>query len=213
PPRPLANTVTVAAPAGTTDPNPTNNAATDADTLSGPIDLSVTITNAATTLVPGSLDTYTITVANNGANTVSSFNLVDTIPADLLNATFGSPSAGSYDPGSGLWSGLSLANGQSGSISLSGVVGITTGTLATTLTVAAPAGMTDTNPGNNAATDTDTLVLFGSPYPSPPPATSANMILRRVDGLYAIYDIGNNASLTAHPLAQVGTDWQFAGLG
>ena len=39
------------------------------------------------------------------------------------------------------------------------------------------------------------------------------MILRRGDGLYAIYDIGNNATLAAHPLAQVGSDWQFAGLG
>ena len=132
----------------------------------------VTITNAATTLVPGSLDTYTITVANNGANTVSSFNLIDTIPDALLNATFGSPSAGSYDPGSGLWSNLSLANGQSVSISLSGVVGITTGTLATTVTVSAPAGMTDTNLSNNAATDTDMLILFGSRIRLrlPPPA-------------------------------------------
>src|SRR5262245_636295 len=179
----------------------------------GPIDLSVTITNAATTLVPGSLDTYTITVANNGSNTVSSFDLIDTIPDALLNATFGSPSAGSYDRVSGHWSGLSLANGQSVSITLSGVVGIATGTLSNTVTVAAPAGMTDTNLGNNAATDADTLVLFGSPYPPAPAATSANMLLRRGDGLYAIYNLGNNATLATHPLAQVGTEWRFAGLG
>ena len=178
----ISNTVTVAPPAGTTDTNSANDTATDNDTLTGPTDLSVTITNAATTLVPGSVDTYTITVANNGANTVSSFDLIDTIPDALLNATFGSPSAGSYDRGSGHWSNLSLANGQSVSITLSGVVGITTGTLATTVTVSAPAGMTDTNLGNNVATDTDTLVLFGSPYPPAPAATSANMLLRRGDG-------------------------------
>jgi uncharacterized repeat protein (TIGR01451 family) len=176
-------------------------------------DLSVTTDDSKTSVVPGTSNTYTITVTNNGPSTVSSFNLVDTIPGDLLNATFGSPSAGSYDPGSGLWSGLSLASGQSVSIALSGVIGIDTGTLTNTVTVSLPAGVTDASPGNNVATDTDTLTVFGSPYPSPPPATSANMILRRVDGLYAIYDIGNNASLTAHPLAQVGTDWQFAGLG
>jgi len=192
----ISNTVTVAPPAGTTDTNSANDTATDNDTLTGPTDLSVTITNAATTLVPGSIDTYTITVANNGANTVSSFDLIDTIPDALLNATFGSPSAGSYDRGSGHWSNLSLANGQSVSITLSGVVGITTGTLATTVTVSAPAGMTDTNLGNNVATDTDTLVLFGSPYPPAPAATSANMLLRRGDGLYAIYNLGNNAT---HP--------------
>jgi uncharacterized repeat protein (TIGR01451 family) len=210
---PLANTVTVTAPAGTTDSNPANDTATDTNALQLPADLAVTITDAATTLAPGSVDTYTITVANNGPNTVSSFTLIDAIPAALLNATFGSPSAGSYDPGSGLWSGLNLANGQSVSITRSAVIGIATGTLSNTVTVSLPAGLADTNAGNNAATDTDMLVLFSSPYPPPPSATSANMILRRTDGLYAIYNLGNNATLATHPLAQVGSEWQFAGVG
>jgi len=203
----LTNIVAVA---GTTDTNPSNNAATDTDTVALPADLAVTITDAATTLVPGSVDTYTIKVTNNGPGTVSSFNLIDAIPDALLNATFGAPSAGSYDPGSGLWSGPSLASGQSVFITLSGVIGIATGTLTNTVTVSA---LIDPNPGNNTASDTNTLTLFSSPYPPPPPATSANMILRRGDGMYAIYDIGNNATLAAHPLAQVGTDWQFVGLG
>jgi uncharacterized repeat protein (TIGR01451 family) len=209
----LSNTITVSAPAGTTDPNPGNNSFTDTDTLALPTDLAVTISDAATTLVPGSVDTYIITVANNGPNTVSSFTLTDAIPGALLNATFGNPSAGSYNAGSGLWSGLNLASGQSVSITRSGVIGIATGTLSNTVTVSLPAGLGDPNPANNAATDTDTLTLFSSPYPSPPSATSANMILRRTDGLYAIYNLGNNASLAAHPLAQVGSEWQFAGLG
>src|SRR5262249_9211703 len=172
---PLANTVTVAAPAGTTDPNPTNNAATDTDTLSGPTALSVAIPNAAPPLVPGSLDTYTITVANNGSNTVSSFNLVDAIPADLLNATFGSPSAGSYDAGSGLWSGLSLANGQSVSIALSRVGGITTGTLATTVSLATPAGVTDAHLCHNHPHHTDTPPRLCKPCATPPPARRARL--------------------------------------
>jgi uncharacterized repeat protein (TIGR01451 family) len=187
--------------------------ATGMATVALPADLHVTITDAATTLVPGTVDTYTIRVTNNGPNTVGSFTLTDAIPDALLNATFGTPSAGSYDPGSGLWSGLSLASGQSAFITLSGVIGIATGTLSNTVSVSPPAGLFDPNPGDNTATDTDTLTLFSSPYPPPPPATSANMILRRGDGLYAIYDLGNNATLAAHPLAQVGSDWQFAGLG
>jgi uncharacterized repeat protein (TIGR01451 family) len=206
----LTNIVAVAPPAGTIDTNPANNAATDTDTVTLPADLQVTITDAATTVVPGTVDTYTITVTNNGPSTVSSFNLVDAIPDALSNATFGSPSAGSYDRGSGLWSDLSLASGQSVFIALSGVIGIATGTLSNTVTVSS---LIDTNPGNNVATDSDTLTLFSSPNPSPPPATSANMFLRRADGMFAIYDIGNNATLAAHPLAQVGSDWQFAGLG
>jgi uncharacterized repeat protein (TIGR01451 family) len=195
------------------DPDATNNSASATETpqVAGQADLRVTLTDGVTTVVPGTSDTYTITVSNNGPDTVSSLALTDTVPAALLNATFGSPSAGSYDPSSGLWSGLSLASGQSVFITLSGVIGIATGTLTNTATVAPPAGTTDPDPPNNTATDTNTLTLFSTPNPSPPPATSANMITRRVDGLYAIYDIGNNATLAAHPLAQVGTDWQFAG--
>jgi len=50
--------------------------------------------------------------------------------------------------------------------------------------------------------------------PSPPPGTSANMILRHgADGLYEIYDIGGNAILAGYRLGSVGTNWQVAGLG
>ena len=40
------------------------------------------------------------------------------------------------------------------------------------------------------------------------------MILRQAPtASYEIYDIGNNAILAAYSLGQVGTDWQFVGLG
>jgi hypothetical protein len=48
-------------------------------------------------------------------------------------------------------------------------------------------------------------------FSAPPPAgTTADMILRRgADGMYEIYNIGNNAILAAFQLGQVGTQWQF----
>jgi hypothetical protein len=50
------------------------------------------------------------------------------------------------------------------------------------------------------------------PPNSPPPAgTTADMVLRRGDGTYEIYDIGNNAILAAYALGPVGSDWQFVG--
>src|SRR5262249_26133058 len=55
--------------------------------------------------------------------------------------------------------------------------------------------------------------------PPPPAGTTADMILRgsntspAVAGQYEIYDTGNNAILAAYSLGQVGTDWQFVGLG
>src|SRR5437763_597902 len=84
--------------------------------------------------------------------------MVDTMPAALLNASFGSPSAGSYDAATKVWSGLSLASGHSVSITLSGTIDpAAIGSLTNTVTGAPPAGVTDSTPGNNSATDTDTL--------------------------------------------------------
>src|SRR6516225_6970316 len=50
--------------------------------------------------------------------------------------------------------------------------------------------------------------------PPPPAGTTADMILRHgADGKYEIYNIGNNTMLAAYQLGQVGTEWQFVGLG
>src|SRR5215510_12017755 len=53
-----------------------------------------------------------------------------------------------------------------------------------------------------------------NPNPIPPIGTTADLILRQSSsGLYEIYDIGSNAILAGYEVAQVGLDWQFAGLG
>jgi hypothetical protein len=50
--------------------------------------------------------------------------------------------------------------------------------------------------------------------PAPPAGTTADMVLRNFNtGVFEIYDIGNNAILSAHALGQVGTDWNFVTLG
>jgi uncharacterized repeat protein (TIGR01451 family) len=210
----ISSIVTVFAPAAISDPILGNNVATDTDTLTllATADLSVTVTDGRTTVAPGTIDTYTITVTNNGPDTLSSLTLIEAVA--LSSPIFGPPSAGSYNPLTGAWTGLSLATGQTVSLTLSGVVTPSaTGSLTNIVAVAPPAGTSDINPANNAASDTDTVTLVISPNPSPPPATNANMILRRADGTYAIYDIGNNTILAGYPLVQVGTDWRFAGLG
>src|SRR5262249_3263539 len=65
---------------------------------------------------------------------------------------------------------------------------------------------------NNAAGPTASLLII-PPTPPPPAGTTADMILRRADGTYEIYDIGNNAILAGYELGHVGTDWKFIGLG
>jgi uncharacterized repeat protein (TIGR01451 family) len=105
--------------------------------------------------VPGTPTTYTITVSNSGPSTVSSVILTDDVPTALLNPTFGTPSAGSYDPATHVWSGLSLATDQSVTITVSGTIDpAATGTLTNTATVAPPSGVIDPNPDNNSASDT-----------------------------------------------------------
>jgi uncharacterized repeat protein (TIGR01451 family) len=180
------------------DPNTANNSATATETPQV-ADLAVTVTDGKDTVVPGTGDTYTIVVANNGPGTVSSVNLIDAIPGALLNATFGPASQGSYNSATGEWSGLSLPSGQSVFIALSGwTAPDATGTLSNTVTVSPPAGVTDTNPVNNVATDTDTLALVSLLNPSPPPAISANMVLRHsAGGQYEIYNLGSNTILAA----------------
>jgi microcystin-dependent protein len=77
------------------------------------------------------------------------------------------------------------------------------------------------NIGSQFGTDFPTVTsaqLPTSPNPLPPAGTTAKMVLRGANtspspGQYEIYNISNNAILTSYPLGQVGTNWQFVGLG
>ncbi len=184
----LVNTATVAPPAGTTDPDPTDDTATDTDAPNPLADLAVVKTDGSPTYTAGAAISYTITVSNAGPSTATSLTLTDALPAAILSPVY-TPSAGSYDPVSGAWTGISLAAGGSLTLTVSGTVSSTaTGDLVNTATVAPPAGTTDPDPTDDTATDTDTpnpiadlavvktaapAVDAGrtSPTPSPSPTT------------------------------------------
>jgi uncharacterized repeat protein (TIGR01451 family) len=120
-------------------------------------DLSITKTDGQTTTTAGSSISYTIVVTNNGSTTVSSLTLTDTLPASIQNPVF-TPSTGIYDNGTGSWTGLNLASGQSITLTVTGTVSSTaTGSIANTATVAPPAGITDPTPANNTATDNTSI--------------------------------------------------------
>jgi len=163
----LANSATVTAPAGVTDPTPGNNSATDTDTLTPTADLSITKTDGRATAVPGQGVTYTIVASNAGPSAVTGATVTDTMPATLTGAS---------------WTCAGAAGGSCGSASGSGDIGATvdlpvggmatftvnatvspsaTGTLSNTAAVTEPAGVTDPNPGDNSATDADALDLTG----------------------------------------------------
>ncbi len=174
----LSNTATVAAPGGVNDPSPGNNSATDTDTLMAIIplaDLAITKTDGVTTATPGGSTTYTIVASNSGPGNASGATVADIFPASLTctwtcvgagGGTCTAAGSGNINDTVNLPSGGSVTYTASCSIS-----GAATGTLSNTATVAAPGGVNDPSPGNNSATDTDTIVC---PTVTLAPATLPN---------------------------------------
>ncbi|HZP66895.1 MAG TPA: hypothetical protein VFB32_11350, partial [Rudaea sp.] len=157
----ISNTATVAAPGGVTDPNPGNNSATDTDTLGASADLSITKTDGVTSVTAGGSTTYTITASNAGPSNATGATVADTFPASETctwtcvgagGGTCTASGSGNINDTVNLPAGGSTTYTASCTISAAA-----SGTIANTATVAAPAGLTDSNPGNNTATDSDTV--------------------------------------------------------
>src|SRR5438105_10935385 len=79
----IANTATIAAPVGATDPTPGNNSATDTDTVNLVADLSITKTDGVTSVNAGGTTTYTVIVANAGPSAANGAVFTDPAVANL----------------------------------------------------------------------------------------------------------------------------------
>jgi uncharacterized repeat protein (TIGR01451 family) len=129
------------------------------------VDLSVSKTNGVTQVTPGNPVTYTITVTNLGRGDAYSAAITDTFPADLTGVTWscagqtGPPTSTCHVPsGSGnINITADLQAGSAVTITATGTLSPTaSGSLVNTAT-AAYSGIADPAPGNNSATDTDTI--------------------------------------------------------
>ena len=158
----LSNTATVTAPASVTDPAAGNNSSTDMDTLTTPTDLAITKTDGQTTAAPGQPITYTIVATNNGPAPATGATVTDTVPAALRGAAWTCVGANggtcTASGGPNINDVVNLPVGGSVTYTLTGTVGPNPSNLRNTATVAVPAGMLDSNPANNSATDDDTLI-------------------------------------------------------
>jgi len=156
----LVNTATVTPPAGTTDPTPDNNTATDTDAPAPAADMSITKTDGVATYTAGTTTTYTVVVTNLGPSTVVGASVVDNIPSGTTwtyTATGTAGSSGFTASGSSNISDV-VTIPAAGSITYTVILSIPagfTGNLVNTATVTPPAGTTDPTPDNNTATDTD----------------------------------------------------------
>ena len=79
----VSNVASAAVPSGTTDPTAGNNAATDTDTVTPVADLSVTKTDARTSVGTSGSTTYTVRVTNNGPSAVTAATLSDPAASGL----------------------------------------------------------------------------------------------------------------------------------
>jgi uncharacterized repeat protein (TIGR01451 family) len=136
------------AASSTGDPNPGNETGTATTTVGGSANVGVTMTVDNPTPGAGTNVTFTITVTNAGPSAATAVQVTDKLPTRLtfVSAT---PSQGSYDPASGIWTVGGIASGGSHTMSL-------VATVTTTDTVVNEAGKTaqgepDPDGSNNVA--------------------------------------------------------------
>lgn len=141
--------------------------------------LAITKTSSVTTVYRGGPITYTIVVTNNGTYTVTG-TVTDTLPAAITGETWtcvasaGSSCAAASGSGN-INTSTTLEAGDSATYTVTGTISSSaSGTLSNTANVAVPVWLTDSNPANNTATETDTINL------------NANLGITKTDGVASI---------------------------
>ncbi len=128
-------------------------------------DLSITQTDDVASVNAGGTLTYTITVRNFGPNAVTGATVTDIFPAALtVNSWTCTPATGSsctvVGSGNNRTGTVTLTNGGSATFTANVTVAATaSGLLTNTASVAVPGSLTDPQPSNNVATDTDMIVI------------------------------------------------------
>ena len=126
-------------------------------------DLSITKTDGVPSVVPGTTTTYTIVASNAGPSDVANATVTDTLPAAITSATWTcTASVGSSCVASGVGSLAAtpvslLAGGSATYVVVANISPSTLTNIVNTATITAPATVAEINPGNNTATDTDTV--------------------------------------------------------
>ncbi|QPH40491.1 DUF7507 domain-containing protein [Pedobacter endophyticus] len=156
----LSNTVSIAVPSTVSDPNIGNNSKTDNTAVGRLVDLGVTKTSTPKPVIAGNNLTYTITLSNNGPTSLLAADVVkinENLPVGYTASTF-TPSVGTFDKNTGNWTGLTLGQGQSATLTIVGQVATNAvGSLSNTVSVTAPTGTTDNNTANNSATESTAI--------------------------------------------------------
>ena len=163
----VVSVATVTAPVGVTEIDTDNNTATDTDTTDKKADLKITNTDGKTQYTPGTSNTYTIVVTNDGPSDAVGARVTNTLPAGFTGTWTAVYAAGTA-PGSVISTGATSGTGSiselvdmptKSTVTYTFVVNVPsgyTGNYTNTATVTAPTGVTDPTPANNTADDMDT---------------------------------------------------------
>ena len=183
----LVNTATVTA-SGAGDPNTANNSATDTDTLNPSADLAITKTDGVTSVTAGGTTTYTIVATNAGPSAAPGSSVTDNFPAALACSTTCVAAGGATCTAGPFVTNINdtVNLPVAGSVTYTSVCSIgagASGSLANTAAVATAGGVNDPNPGNNSATDTDTVTA------------QADLSITKTDGV-ATAQPGTNTTYT-----------------
>ena len=128
-------------------------------------DLQVTVNDGKTTAVAGTQNSYTIVVSNAGPSNVTGAVVKGTFPSVFAGVTFSTTQTGGASGfivnGTGnindtvtMPPGSSITYQATGKLSAAA-----SGALSVTASVTAPSGISDPNPANNSATDTDNIIF------------------------------------------------------
>ena len=176
PPSRISNLATVLANGGAP-----SSGATGGNSIS-PVysDLAVGIVGSPNPVIAGAPVTFTLSVTNTGpsaVNTITNFiSLYLALPPSILSPVY-TPSAGNYDPLSGIWSGLTLASNDVVTLTISAQVtpAPNSSSLSASVVLTPPPGITDGVTNNNSAT----LIL--------PVVQVADLTVTIDDGVTSVY--------------------------
>jgi uncharacterized repeat protein (TIGR01451 family) len=176
----LAVTTSITPPPGVVDSNTIDNQATDVDTLTPRVSLSLTKTDGRSSINPGQNITYSIVATNNGPSAVNGVSLIDNFPPELTNISWTcTATPGSSCSASGVVPGnvntlLNLVPGGSATVTANATLkSNVTGTLSNTASITSPI---DPLENNKSATDSTIITPFAdlALSVSAPPTTTVS---------------------------------------
>ena len=130
-----------------------------------PADLKVTVNDSKTAIVAGAQNTYSINVINVGPGAVGGASIADAFPTVFTNVSYtaiqlGGASGFSASGAGNINDTVVMPSGSKITYMVKGKVNSSaTGTISNTATVTPLAAVNDPNPGNNTATDTDSVTV------------------------------------------------------